>query len=99
MDLKCPDSGECKRNHWPNLDRLKNSDEIKFVVASRRDFDWAVELVREHRLDRRFTVLISPVFGAVVPSDVAAWILASRLDLRLQFQLHKLIWDPTARGV
>jgi 7-carboxy-7-deazaguanine synthase len=99
MDLKCPDSGECERNYWPNLDRLKPSDEIKFVVASRHDFDWAIEIVREHRLDQRFTVLISPVFGAVVPSDIAAWILESRLDLRLQFQLHKLIWGPTARGV
>src|SRR5262249_50279465 len=67
MDLKCPESGECDRNCWPNLDRLKPSDEIKFVVASRRDFEWAAATIRKHALDRRFGVLISPVFGAVQP--------------------------------
>jgi 7-carboxy-7-deazaguanine synthase len=99
MDLKCPDSGECERNHWPNLDRLKSSDEIKFVIASRRDFDWSVETIREHHLDRRFSVLLSPVFGEVEPLDLATWLLESRLIVRLQLQQHKFIWDPQARGV
>jgi 7-carboxy-7-deazaguanine synthase len=99
MDLKCPDSGECERNLWPNLDRLKPCDEIKFVIASRRDFDWAVETIREHHLDRRFSVLLSPVFGDVEPLDLAAWLLESRLNVRLQLQQHKFIWDPQARGV
>jgi 7-carboxy-7-deazaguanine synthase len=99
MDLKCPDSGECEGNHWENLQALKPSDQIKFVVASRRDFDWAKETVRSWELDRRFTVLVSPVYGAVKPVDLAGWLLESGLQVRLQLQLHKHIWDPKARGV
>ncbi len=99
VDLKCPDSGECENNLWTNLDMLKPSDEVKLVIASRRDFDWAVDTVRRHSLDRRFTVLISPVIDDVTPSDLAAWVLASRLNVRMQLQLHKFIWSPTARGV
>jgi 7-carboxy-7-deazaguanine synthase len=99
MDLKCPDSGECPGNRWANLDVLKPTDQIKFVLASRRDFDWTVETIRTHGLDRRFTVLLSPVFGAVRPVELASWLLASGLQVRLQLQLHKYIWDPQARGV
>jgi 7-carboxy-7-deazaguanine synthase len=99
MDLKCPDSGECAGNRWENLDLLKPADQIKFVLASRRDFDWAVEAIRAHELDRRFTVLLSPVFGAVAPRDLAAWLLDSGLQVRMQLQLHKYVWDPEARGV
>lgn len=99
MDLKCPDSGEWERNRWTNLDHLKPSDEIKFVIASRRDFDWTAETIRAHRLDQRFTVLLSAVFGHVTPADLAAWLLDSRLNVRMQLQMHKVIWDPKARGV
>jgi 7-carboxy-7-deazaguanine synthase len=99
MDLKCPDSGECAGNHWPNLDALKPSDQIKFVIASRRDFDWTVATIREHRLDMRFTVLLSPVFRALTLVELAAWLLGSGLHVRMQLQLHKYIWDPQARGV
>jgi 7-carboxy-7-deazaguanine synthase len=99
MDLKCPDSGECERNRWANLDQLKPADEIKFVLASRRDFDWAVETIRAHRLDARFTVLLSAVFGRVTLPDLAEWLLDSRLNVRMQLQMHKYIWDPKARGV
>jgi 7-carboxy-7-deazaguanine synthase len=99
MDLKCPDSGECEGNRWANLDVLKSTDQIKFVLASRRDFDWAVDTIRTHNLDRRFTVLLSPVFGAVEPLQLAEWLLASGLNVRMQLQLHKYIWDPQARGV
>jgi len=99
MDLNCPDSGECERNRWANLDHLKPTDEIKFVVASRRDFDWTVETVRAHRLDERFTVLLSAVFDRVKLAELAAWLLESRLNVRLQLQMHKFIWDPKARGV
>lgn len=70
MDLKCPDSGECDNNHWPNLQLLKASDQIKFVIASRRDFDWTLRTIRERGLDRRFTVLLSSVFGSVTPLDL-----------------------------
>jgi len=99
MDLKCPDSGECAGNRWENLQALKPTDQIKFVIASRRDFDWTVETVRRHRLDERFTVLVSPAFGLVTPADLARWLLESGLHVRMQLQMHKYIWDPKARGV
>lgn len=98
MDLKCPDSGESERNLWANLAHLKASDEIKFVVASRRDWDWLADTVRQHRLDTRFTVLVSAVFGLSL-RDLADWVLASKLNLRMQLQMHKYIWEPLARGV
>jgi 7-carboxy-7-deazaguanine synthase len=99
MDLKCPDSDECENNRWQNLDVLKPTDEIKFVIASRRDFEWTVATIRKHRLDERFAVLVSPVFGEVTPVQLAEWLLASGLPARMQLQLHKYIWDPKARGV
>jgi 7-carboxy-7-deazaguanine synthase len=99
MDLKCPDSGECASNRWDNLNVLKATDQIKFVVASRGDFEWTEKVVRSHQLDRRFTVLVSPVFGDVAPVALAEWLLESGLQVRLQLQLHKYIWDPRARGV
>lgn len=99
MDLKCPDSGECERNNWANLDFLKPTDQIKFVLASRRDFDWAVQSILKHQLDQRFTVLLSAVFDKVQLSDLASWHLESGLNVRMQLQMHKFIWDPKARGV
>jgi 7-carboxy-7-deazaguanine synthase len=100
MDLKCPDSGECERNLWENLESLKASDEIKLVLASESDFVWAVRTIRERRLDEQFLVLLSPVFGSVSPRQLADWLLASGLQrVRMQIQLHKIIWDPQARGV
>jgi 7-carboxy-7-deazaguanine synthase len=99
MDLKCPDSGECENNLWSNLDYLKPTDQIKFVIASRRDFNWMADVVRQHRLDGRFTLLASCVFDQVQPVQLAEWLLASGLNIRLQLQMHKYIWDPAARGV
>jgi 7-carboxy-7-deazaguanine synthase len=99
MDLKCPDSGEMPSNRWENLNVLKSTDQIKFVITSERDFAWAADVIRKHELERRFTVLLSPVFGAVKPLDLATWLLESRLQVRMQLQMHKHIWDPDARGV
>jgi 7-carboxy-7-deazaguanine synthase len=99
MDLKCPDSGECAGNRWANLDLLKPTDEIKFVVASRRDFDWSAAVIRERSLDSKHVVLLSPAFGLVKPLELASWLLESGLHVRMQLQLHKYIWDPQARGV
>ena len=99
MDLKCPDSGECPGNRWTNLEFLKRTDEIKFVIASETDFRWSEETIRKHRLDHRFSVLLSPVFGAVLAMQLAQWLLASGLHVRMQLQMHKQIWDPHARGV
>lgn len=99
MDLKCPDSGECDRNRLANIDLLKPTDEIKFVIASRRDFEWADRTIREHRLDERFSILISAVFGKVELVDLANWLIDSGLNIRMQLQMHKYIWGPTTRGV
>ncbi len=99
MDLKCPDSGEMANNRWENLGALKPTDQIKFVVASATDFAWAADVIRKHELEHRFTVLLSPVFGAVKPLELATWVLESRLQVRMQLQMHKHIWDPAARGV
>ncbi|WP_322521270.1 7-carboxy-7-deazaguanine synthase QueE [Guyparkeria halophila] len=92
MDLKTPSSGEVERNRWANLDLLKPQDEIKVVIGSRADFDWAVARVREHDLANRFAVLFSPVFGGVTPTELADWVLETGLEIRFQMQLHKLIW-------
>jgi 7-carboxy-7-deazaguanine synthase len=99
MDLKCPDSGECERNYWPNLDTLKFTDQIKFVIASRRDWEWTIETIRTHHLDKRFICLVSPAFGDVTPIELAKWLLTSGLNVRMQLQMHKFIWDPATRGV
>jgi 7-carboxy-7-deazaguanine synthase len=99
LDLKTPGSGEVEANVWANLDRLKPTDEVKVVVCDRADFDWAVAQVVAHRLTERCPVLFSPVFGRVTPTELAEWVLESRLPVRLQVQLHKILWDPQARGV
>jgi 7-carboxy-7-deazaguanine synthase len=99
MDWKCPGSGESERNCWENLPRLKPTDEVKFVIADRRDFEWSCDQVRTHHLADRHCVLFAPVFGELNPRDLAEWIVASALPVRLQLQLHKYVWDPRARGV
>lgn len=99
MDIKCPDSGMDRHNHLANLDHLKPTDEIKFVVASHEDFLWSIDLIKNHQLDRRFTILISPAFALVKPKDLSQWILASGLRVKLNLQLHKFIWHPRAKNV
>jgi 7-carboxy-7-deazaguanine synthase len=99
LDVKTPGSGEVEANVWSNLDRLRPHDEVKFVICSRPDFDWSVSVVKEHHLTSRCPVLFSPSFGQISPTDLAAWILESRLPVRLQLQQHKILWDPKARGV
>jgi 7-carboxy-7-deazaguanine synthase len=86
-------------NDWGNLELLTSRDEVKFVISLRDDFAWALEIVQKYHLTPRAPVLISPVFGALPPREVAAWILASGLNLRLNLQLHKYLWGPKARGV
>ena len=92
MDLKAPDSGECDKNRWDNLGALGPGDEIKIDVASRADYEWARERLREHRLDKLCPVLLSPAQGLVDPGSLAEWILADGLNVRFQMQLHKLLW-------
>jgi 7-carboxy-7-deazaguanine synthase len=100
VDVKCPGSGESARNHWPNLDRVGSNDEVKFVIQDRTDYEFARNVVERHRLaDRCGAVLFSPVHGVLAPPDLAAWVLADRLPVRLQLQVHKYIWGVHARGV
>lgn len=100
MDLKCPDSGEMERNLWTNIDALNANDEVKFVIASRKDFEWAADVTRTESLNKRVrAVLFSPVAGEIEPADLAKWILDENLPVRFQLQLHKFIWEPSARGV
>lgn len=99
VDMKTPGSGE-EHTDFGLFDVLGKNDELKVVVTSRSDFDWAVERIREHGLDEKVgTVLFSPSQGQVAPADLAAWLLASGLDARLQIQLHKLLWGVDATGV
>jgi 7-carboxy-7-deazaguanine synthase len=100
VDLKCPGSGESARNRWSNVEHLTRRDELKFVLADRNDYEWARDALNAHRLSERVNaVLMSPVFGQLEPADLAAWILEDRLAVRMQLQMHKHIWSPTARGV
>jgi 7-carboxy-7-deazaguanine synthase len=96
MDLKAPDSGESKRNLWSNLDHLLPHDQIKIVIASRADYEWARVMLDEHALAQRCMVLFSPVHGAVQPPELAEWIIADKLPVRFQMQLHKLLWNDAA---
>ena len=100
VDVKCPGSGESDKNDWTNLDVLSPHDEVKFVIADRRDFDYAADLVRRHRLASRCAaVLFSPVHGVLHPRTLSEWILADGVPARLQVQLHKYVWPASARGV
>lgn len=100
VDVKCPGSGESHRNEWTNLDRLAGHDEVKFVVSDRADYEFAREVVRRRALASRVAaVLFSPVHGALDPRVLAEWVLADRLPVRVQLQLHKYIWSPETRGV
>ena len=92
MDLKAPDSGESARNRWENLALLSPRDEIKIIVASRADYEWARDRIRQHDLAARCPVLLSPAQGLADPTELAEWILADGLPVRFQLQLHKLLW-------
>jgi len=100
VDVKCPGSGEAHRMHWANLDRLQPHDEVKFVIRDRADYDYAVDVLHRHDLAARTgAVLFSPVHGVMDARTLAEWVLADRLPVRVQLQVHKYIWDPQTRGV
>jgi 7-carboxy-7-deazaguanine synthase len=92
VDLKTPASGEMARNLWSNLDHLLPHDQVKFVICDRNDYEWSVARLREHAIDARCQVLFSPGADQLHPRDLAEWILADRLPVRLQVQLHKVLW-------
>ena len=100
MDLKTPGSGEVDKNLWSNIDHLTGLDEVKFVIGSREDYDWSVEKIRRLDLTKRcHAALFSPIFGRIDPRQIVEWMLADKLDVRFQLQMHKFIWSPTKRGV
>ena len=100
MDLKTPSSGEEGRNLYANIAHLTPRDELKFVVGSREDYEWARQIIRGHDLATKVnSVLLSPVFGKIAPSDMVSWMLEDKLPARFQLQMHKFIWEPRARGV
>jgi 7-carboxy-7-deazaguanine synthase len=99
MDVKAPGSGETHRMDWDNLERLKPTDEAKFVLAGRADYEWSRDLVRERRLAERCPVLFSPVHGQLDPGELGRWIVEDGLPVRLQVQLHKYLWPGVERGV
>jgi 7-carboxy-7-deazaguanine synthase len=92
LDIKTPGSGELAKNLWSNLALLKVSDEVKFVLCDRADYDWAKQQLAEHKLNQTCPVIFSPVYSQVEPSDLAAWVLADKLPVRMQVQLHKILW-------
>ena len=92
VDLKAPGSGESTKNRWTNLALLTMRDELKFVIKDRADYEWARQTITEHRLDAICPLLFSPVQGEIDPTTLAEWILADRLPVRFQLQLHKLLW-------
>ena len=99
LDLKCPDSGMAEKMDLANLDLLTPHDEIKFVVSSRTDYDWAKAMIADHRLAEKATLTLSPVIGRLAPALLAQWLMADALPARLQLQLHTLLWPGTKRGV
>lgn len=99
MDIKTPDSGESQRTVWRNIELLATHDQVKFVVCSLEDCRWAEDIIRRFDLTRRCSVLISPGDGTISADRVAEWLLGTNLDLRLQVQLHKVIWGKDRRGV
>ena len=98
VDLKCPGSGEERRNRWENLAALTARDEVKFVIADRADYEWTRGVIRERLRGSPAALLLSPVHGRLAPSDLVAWMLEDRLPARLNLQIHKVVWGDR-RGV
>ena len=100
LDVKCPGSGESHRNCWQNLAKLRAHDEVKFVVKDRADYEYARNVIEERALPGRVAAIhFSPVHGVLDPKPLSGWVLADRLPVRVQLQLHKYIWSPDTRGV
>lgn len=99
MDLKCPSSKMMRKNLYENISYLKNSDEVKFVIGNREDYDWTKEIIAKHELEKKCSILFSTVFGKLDPAVLVKWILEDKLNVRFQLQLHKFIWEPSAKGV
>jgi len=99
MDIKCPDSNMSHLMDWQNINHLTDLDEVKFIVSSKKDYEWTKDVIRKYSLSEKTNVLIGTAFGAISPKTVVQWILEDNLDVRFQLQLHKYIWEPLSRGV
>ncbi len=99
MDFKCPSSGMEKKNLYENIEHLKKTDEIKFVIGNREDYEWTKQKMEEYNLPDKCEILFSVVFGELEPVELVNWILEDKLDVRFQLQLHKYIWHPETKGV
>ena len=99
LDFKTPSSKMDKKNDFNNVAFLKPNDEVKFVLGSRKDYDWAKEIINKYKLDEKVTVLFSSVFEKIEHVELVSWILEDRLNVRYQLQMHKYIWDPNITGV
>lgn len=99
MDLKCPSSGMVKKNLYENLEYIKTTDEIKFVIGTRADYEWAKEMIAEYDLNNKCNLLMSVIFGMLEPVMLVTWILEDKLNVRYQLQMHKIIWEPHKKGV
>lgn len=95
LDIKTPGSGEVQKNLWANLQHLKSSDEVKFVLCDREDYEWAKQVLADQGIASKCTVLFSPVYSQLNPTDLADWVLQDRLPVRMQVQLHKILWGET----
>jgi 7-carboxy-7-deazaguanine synthase len=93
LDIKTPSSGESGKNRWENLELLTGHDEIKFVLCNEPDYLWARQIIGQYRLDEKCPVLLSPVYGSMNPTQLAEWILRDRMPVRMQVQLHKILWN------
>jgi len=96
MDIKTPASGEAEKNRYQNIELLKATDQVKFVICNQADYQWSRQLLEDHRLESRCEVLFSPVNGAQDPAQLAEWILRDRLNVRFQIQLHKFLWGDVS---
>jgi 7-carboxy-7-deazaguanine synthase len=99
MDLKCPSSGMIKKNFYENIEYLKPTDEVKFVMGNREDYEWSKEIIEKYDLTNKANILFSVVFSELEPVKLVDWILEDKLNVRFQLQMHKFIWDPAAKGV
>ncbi|MCW8879612.1 MAG: 7-carboxy-7-deazaguanine synthase QueE [Kangiellaceae bacterium] len=96
MDLKAPDSGEMSKNLYSNIEHLDNKDEVKFVVMSRKDYDWSKMQMDRYQLTKKTNVIVSPCFGEINERELAEWIIEDNLPVRFQLQMHKILWDDAA---
>ena len=99
MDLKCPSSGMMKKNLYENINHLKETDELKFVIGDREDYDWMNEMIIQYDLNNKCKILVSVVFDKLEPLALVNWVLEDKLDVRFQLQMHKFIWQPETKGV